>query len=608
AGHYALSYSFFIPAVWLMLLNLKKNSAIYLFSIMAAFNVFMGFLHPYYILIAAVFQLTYILVHFLYLKKEFVQYKNKYLAIFSSAGISIVVFQLILKYSDHVTDRPQSPWGLMNYRAVFEGIYLPVTGILKHSMQPYFDNWFMKLFFDLNYQSIESNAYVGILGLIFLFFILIRIIYLIRSRKKNRIINPVLPFELKVSIFCSLLILLFAMAYPFRLSMEFLLEIIPPLKQFRSLGRFAWVFYHVFLVCMCYYIFLLYKVLIRKNKIYAYVFIACISSIWCFDVYEYVQGYKPDKIENFLGQKELNTYVDSFNPKEYQCILTLPLYIAGTEKIDKSASTHIKKLAAIYGYKYHLPNISGDLSRTSILFGQNLRQVSSNLFIHKNFLKDIHQDSILVIVSADEVSKNEKQIIQHAQLIKQLNNGVILYRISPAMFEKVRDSLIHAANISFNGSRLEQNFIADSFDSIKGINPENRFYGEGALILDKSNDRSYTIVLPQYLWNKTIEVSLWTKLNYNIANGAMFEYTLCDGRRIVSTDQAWLTDNEDIDHGWMLAKKQVTVTGNRPVLTIKSNIDGSIIDELIIKEVNACVYTHISNNKAALFNNYLLNR
>ena len=45
--------------------------------------------------------------------------------------------------------------------------------------------------------------------------------------------------------FASFVLLLFSMGYPFKLGGEGILDAIPFIKQFRSPGRFAWVFYFV---------------------------------------------------------------------------------------------------------------------------------------------------------------------------------------------------------------------------------------------------------------------------------------------------------------------------------------------------------------------------
>ena len=70
--------------------------------------------------------------------------------------------------------------------------------------------------------------------------------YLIR-KKIHLIVKPVLPNLLRASVWASVFVLLLSMCLPFQLGMEFLVDWLPFLKQFRSLGRFAWVFYYVFI-------------------------------------------------------------------------------------------------------------------------------------------------------------------------------------------------------------------------------------------------------------------------------------------------------------------------------------------------------------------------
>lgn len=370
-GHYGLSYSFFVPMVWYLLIRLKEQSySIKHYLIIDLVLLVFAFIHPYYLLIGSIFMLVFGFVDFIYNKTFAI--KNSIIHFICSV-LPIILVQVIISSIDNIDDRPTNPWGILNYVATFEGLFLPVYS-------PLLDFWNMLV--NVRGTNIESRNYVGVLGTVTLVLITVKAIkYLIRKKYKF-ILKPILPNALRTSLMTAFLLLLFAMAVPFRIGFEFLLDMVPAIKQFRALGRFAWVFYYVFTIYSAFYFYLIFrKWKIQSRYISAKVLVSTLMLIWMFETY-----INNSHNINLIAHKNIDKYkdgsfIDSLQKHGYaidsfQSVLPLPGYFIGSEVIasDLNDLTSFKSMAI--SARARLPINSVMLSRTS--FYQTL--ISAQLF------------------------------------------------------------------------------------------------------------------------------------------------------------------------------------------------------------------------------------
>jgi hypothetical protein len=172
------------------------------------------------------------------------------------------------------------------------------------------------------------------------------------------------------------------MAMPFRIGFEFVLDLVPAIKQFRALGRFAWVFYYVFSLYSAFYFYLIFRKWNSESKTkYAYLLISFLMLIWMFEAY--INNHRNIQI---IANKKSESYKDyriidslkkhGFRVDSFQSIVPLPGYFIGSEVIASELNdvTSFKSMAI--SASTGLPINSIMLSRTS--FAQTL--ISAQLF------------------------------------------------------------------------------------------------------------------------------------------------------------------------------------------------------------------------------------
>ncbi len=427
-GHYSLAYACFVPILWYLLIRTYENNYKLRFAIfILIYNLVFGLIHPYYILIGTLFSLTYTLCNYLYNKPKL-----------SLLTIQVVVsmlppilLQLIFKSVDTITDRPTNPWGLLDYATRFEGVFLPVNS-------PALD--FLNSFLKIRSTDIETHSYVGVLGLVVFILSIIKIVKYLKNKKINYVLKPILPKELRTSILVAVLILLFAMAIPFRVGLSFLLELVPAIKQFRSLGRFAWVFYSVFTMYSAFYLFLIYrKWKIQHKKTAATVLVLVLMSVWAIEAFinnkhalKFIQNKTAD---NYYTKNTLQK-MDSLriDVKSFQSILPLPIYLIGSEVIgihndETNIVFHTMKTSVETG----LPINSTMLSRTSLSQTIKLASfVSDTLLSREQYLKDLNSKDILVITKDIHLSTGEQYVLSKSDFLFTDHLGFKYYKLNPA--------------------------------------------------------------------------------------------------------------------------------------------------------------------------------
>lgn len=275
-GHYALSYACYIPLLWWLSIVLKKKNYSLLYSaFIAAVITFFSFLHLYYAFIGLLFFSTYLLI--VLLKK--VSDKKTLL---SHSIILIVPFVSIfsfMHFTDKTNDRTPAPYGFFSYEASLQSVFLPREGKLATAVycepiqQRQEDK---KKTFCLKKGDSEGYAYVGIIASITALISLF--VFISGAVKKKTIHIKVIhtPGDLSVYVLAAILSLLFSFAFPFSLGLQSAVDDIPFLNQFRSLGRFAWIFYFVFTVYTVAFLHNVFSKAVVNKKYAAFFFITLV--------------------------------------------------------------------------------------------------------------------------------------------------------------------------------------------------------------------------------------------------------------------------------------------------------------------------------------------
>ena len=467
-GHYALSYSFSIPfAIYLLLLFEEKKNKIILISIIL-FVLFLFFTHAYLGMIASMLIFTYAFVSLfnqIIIKKEYDNFN--YLKLLITSGIPLTIFYFFIKIIDTHIGRTTNPWGIFENHAEISTILLPIGGPLNSIKHFLFNNI---------HQPWEGIAYIGliaILGLIY-YFICLRLV------KKNALTNYSIinNLFLKRLFIASIFILLFSLLLPFRSIWYYIISHIHSIKQFRAIGRFAWVFYFVINIWVVFLINNIIKNLKNKGRHKLAKLILIIIPIFIF-----IEGINYHKsiskeITKTPNLFNLNQTTQSFqkdclsiDSDKYQAIISLPFFYIGSENFGKKVSNKISKLSFLFSYHLKLPMINSYLTRTSIQESKNIMQLFAYNFYKKEIKNDLkNKKPFLIICSNEYLEKAETEILKKAKLLIKREDYKIYEIAVESLFKnnaneeyekfiKIKDSLFHKDSFIVSDTNLYFSFV-----------------------------------------------------------------------------------------------------------------------------------------------------
>ena len=407
-AHFSLAYLFCFPFIWYLLIQFEnhKLSSLKYISITAGSLFLLGFIHPYHILICSLFLMSYFAVSAINRKPNY--------PVIVAALFSIGIFLFINHLLDPYSDRPQNPYGIWNYKTEISDLF-PFYGWLKY----------LSADLGLRNKYYEGYAYIGIMLMGF------PILYLISRFKKLKIEKSMNNHFL----WASLLMLLFGMGLHLILTNKLILDWLPPLKQFRSLGRFSWAFYYIAFVASAAFAF--HFVAALKKPVYKYMILSLVSFFWLIDAFAYGDHFK-NNFRKYMSGNELieNTELsdalkrNNIDPQDFQAILPLPISLEGAEKLSIKDDWMVKTRVMPLSFQSGLPMMGAYMSRTSLSNILSTQTLVGSVYLQKeeNHLFDSKKE--FLIISNKEEKHIFNDILSRAQFIDSTKRTFI-YRISP---------------------------------------------------------------------------------------------------------------------------------------------------------------------------------
>lgn len=425
-GHYSLQWVFLIPAMFYLLLRFyDQPSTVKSFAI--AFLVFLGAsTHLYFLAFFAAIGGVYWAVLFITRDRGF----GRITFVLKHTGIQfilpVVILQTLVMLSDHVSDRTIAPWGFLHYHSNSAGVFFP-------SGKPY--EWLFRLFINPETVELEGVAYIGlaaITGLITI--IVIQLIRLFRGRFK--LLLAVTDHKvLNIFFWTSLVMLWFSFGKPFVDGHEDWLPYLGPVRQFRAVGRFTWIFFYSINIIAAYR---LYKV-VQQRKIVSYATMLLVVVFLFIDVYAHNKGFQ-DVLNNHIAalddeKNELpeNAWLKNFKPSAYQAILPLPYFHMGSENLcRRPADDQVIPTNYIVSLKTGLPLMGVSSARVSLSQTAKLISIVLDPILPMPVLADIKDPRpFLLVVREGTLDEFEQKIISLAKPVG-VSSTYKLYSIDPA--------------------------------------------------------------------------------------------------------------------------------------------------------------------------------
>ncbi|MBT3209854.1 MAG: hypothetical protein HN704_13870 [Bacteroidetes bacterium] len=618
-GHLSLAYVFFIPlTLYLFMLFLESENKLKWTIFIFINNLFWVLIHPYYTFIVVFFiSLYYLISLFQNFRKTILLYKTHFFIIVQTI-LPLIIFYFLVKITDEHTGRTNNPYGFFVYLADFKTIFLPSHPPLKPIIES---------FAKIGTQNWEGVAYVGLSTILVLGFLLINSIKKFIKAKKIFCFRQYLDNEfLRNGFLASVLILLFSMGYPFIFNLEFVIDLFPILKSFRSTGRFSWIFFYFSTIVAVYVGYKLVKKLSNRNKILSGLVFFIIPFLFFVEAFPYHQELSERlvKTSNLFDKNQLNgSYkkgLDKIDSENFQAIIPIPFYHKGSENYGKSASKKILLLSEVFSYHKKLPILGSYLARTSIWESKNIVQLISPDYYEKEIEKDIFSNKPFLIISSNEtITDYEQMLIQKCDTIYTSNEFSLLSISLEKLFDESEKNSIVEDFIEKRDSLLFVNdfFLSDytdliDFDDFEDSKSQISYRSNGAF---KGTKNGYSLLAKidssLFVENQEYVASFWI---YNC--GENYGQDVLNSLFIVQEDNGisvkWNSifnpsHSFIIDNCWSLVECNFKIKNEKSSISFLLKGDDNTgkniyVDDLLIYKKDAEVYQE--NKNELFFNNH----
>lgn len=616
--HQSLAYAAFIPMLWYFMLALEDaQRRKWLWAIVISLHIFVfAGLHLYYLAMGFFFVLAYIGIAFISNLKALKNIWRNLALLFVAGLMPLVFYQLFLHITDaDIATRIQNPWGFFHYTARFESIFIPVYTPFEAMIK-----YYIKL------PDIKWEGYgaVGIVGSFVFVFTILRVIRFFKQKKFVRFFRFTSSPRLNQFMWAGVLLLLFSMAVPFTWGLESLLDYLPQLKQFRSVGRFNWVFFYIFTTYAACYIYWLYKRMLQKAmRPFAQFFMVGMLLLWVMNDYAFLKhartynefSYK----ENYFKDQPL-PYLDSlaearFNVADYQAIIALPFYHRGSEKFGAFNSRITYRESMAYAYHIGLPMMNAYMARMPIDKALKIAQMWGDTIIEKDILRDFPSDKpFLGVVFENEdypLTAQEAYVVNKGKLIAK-SGHVRFYEIPLSAFQQrtagvweqfnKKDSLhTFTANgqTYFATQPKLSYFFHESFDNLPS---KIALRGGGALEKGKEQRiELFNATLPE---NDTMRVSYWLKKDYLSNFPNLHHQVLDEAGNMVHHGGLDAAKQVNYQNGWMLMEMILLPQpkGFKQVLFL-ADVKQVVIDDFVIQPSSTHIFWQNEEKQAFIYDN-----
>lgn len=501
-GHFALSYSFCIPLIIYFLLRMESSSqkTAYI-ALIAVCTLLFLFIHPYLGMITTSFLLFYWLIRCIL---DYQNFQFNFLSVLLQAVVPLLVYFLYTKLTDTHIDRVAKPYGFFFSTASIETVFISTHKPFRR---------FLSNIYPIKGQNYEGVAYIGITCVFLMFYVSF---LLVKKRKK---IKSYLVGHPNAKVFSCMtlsafVLLLFAMGYPFKLNMNWILDYVPVLQQFRTPGRFAWAFYFIMTIGIT--VFISNYFIVKANRVVRLI----LGSV--FLLMFFVEGVpfhvsvskniaRKNCFDETYVDEELKAIIHLINEKKANAVIPLPFFHVGTDYYNIPGTKKIIKAALIACYHSKTPLMASLTPRNSLTEAESLIQlVSSDLIEREVETKVPSVGSFILLYSKEDLSEEESALLAKGKAILETAN----FTVSELTYDELFSSSRAQKQIDFLTKRArlfpKSGFYMDYDSYFYFSDYESLPQGEY-----KGNARGFNNLLqiPPNILKKEVnyEVSFWYK-------------------------------------------------------------------------------------------------
>ncbi|MFT4679565.1 MAG: hypothetical protein ACI84C_001149 [Flavobacteriales bacterium] len=513
-GHYALSYACALPITFYLLLNFvqdkhKLKSALFL----SLNTLFWFFIHAYLGMIVGATLIAFGLVKIIV--SVFGKGKFKGLLYYALATVlPILIFAGVSDLLDSHENRTDNPYGFFEYYADFDTVLLANHPPMNVHIDKFLPNFT---------QTWEGWSYIGLTAI----FCLFAFFY---AKLKSKIGNvfhdkyvPIDPFVGQL-VFASLIILVFSFGLPFRWGMQDQLDNFPVLKQFRSIGRFAWVFYFVINIGAIVFIQrVFHHLFLARKQAFAFAIMLGAPALMVYEGWAYHVEISESiiKSDNLFDRRtppdDLREALNFLKGQKYQAIIPMPFYNIGSENFQKEATENSYLKSMVMSYHANIPILGSYLTRTSLCESKKVMQLFSEPYYDKPIQQDIKSDFPFLIVHSRDVHHAHEERIRAMSTLIYDTLGVQLYSIEKEVLFSDKRKWEWQQSIALESEYCRRDgyvasdstsfVLRETFDHLPSA---NTFRGKGAFVGKKSKYNYLCGIESGLLYHgEGYEISVW---------------------------------------------------------------------------------------------------
>jgi len=404
-----------------------------------------------------------------------------------------------------VPDRPDKPYGYTLFISYWEGLFLSLR-------MPYYE-WIDKNLLEIRRVNFEGLAYTGLVAFVVFsgmvvfwcrhlfrrsFFQKLAVIpankaekvhanELILMKGLTEIVYDDADF-LRRLFAMSFVLLLFSFGLPFSLpGCEFLLDYAGPFRQFRSVGRFNWVFYFVLNIVVFTFLFRKF----RKRQVWLLLPLSIlVYESWQFN---HARKYSMDTVKEF---KKGQTFTDQtgLDFSRFQAILSIPYFNVGTDNFDAKVHGRIQQKSLVLSMETGLPLLASMGNRSSVSRAYKLFQMVAEPYRVPSILQDFKNEKpLLLMVDTSHLNRfpllaegtrllAQEEAIKFYELPLQAYTTRVNNRKEATRSALFQDTALYETKGWFLSDSTDR-FIYRNFDTLKSA---VSYRGGGALKLDIS--------------------------------------------------------------------------------------------------------------------------
>jgi hypothetical protein len=420
AGHYGLAYVIVIPSTWYLLLLFFESPGWRRSGLIGLSLVIWSGLHLYYLALAGLFLGLYWLSTWVWARG--IDFRLLPYLSLQLLAPALAIYAFISLTDPYVYDRA-TPWEWRHHLSSPGAIFLP-------GFPPYLGSRFFP-----QHAAPEGIAYVTPLGAIVLLVLFMILLAKVSGRNNDGVMVSSIPSGLTAGLLAAVLALFIAFGVPLRW-FESLDPVLGPLRQFRSVGRLAWIFYYVYLV-FCWY--LLYRVyaLIQARGWRSWAAIVLATGIAlpvaeCLNFNYFLAGLITNRAAAITGTapSPATAWVESLDVNDYQAIIPLPYYHLGSETYFDYPGNEASLFNSMAGsLQSGLPLVSSYLNRTALHQSRRTLGFIKGSELAQAYIGDLtNTKDFLLLVSEGQLKPEESDLVARASPLFQ-NEAVAVYRL-----------------------------------------------------------------------------------------------------------------------------------------------------------------------------------